>query len=105
MYMYEDDCLCDTCFDNRKKSASSYSHQDLLDKNWGLYFIPVIGFGLFASRLKKEIVDECRDVCHVYINGKHEVWHDNRTNEYNKKRCKNCSNYYAYFYQLIDLKN
>ena len=105
MSMYEGDCLCNDCFDDRKRSASSCSVQDLLEKNWGLYFVPVIGLGILASRLKKNIFDDCSEVYHVYINGKHEVWHDNRTNEYNKKRCEKCSNYYTYFYQLVDLKN
>ena len=105
MYMYEGDYLCNSCFTSRKNSASSSSRQDLYEKNWGLYFIPFYGLGLLASRIKKDISEDCTDVYHVYLNGKHEVWHDNRTNDYNKKRCKKCNTYNTYFYELVDLKN
>ena len=104
MSMYEGDYLCNDCFYKRKNRASSSSRQDLMEKNWGLYFIPGFGLGLFASRLKKEIVDNCNDVWHLYTNGNHEVWHEDRTNEYNKKRCKECNNYNEYYYELVNLK-
>ena len=102
--MYEGDILCSTCFDQRKKEASSTSCQDLLQKNWGLYAIPIVGLGLFLSRAKKEIIDDCSDVWHVYINGDHEVWHENRTNDYNKKKCNNCNTFVSYFYELVSVK-
>ena len=104
MSMYEGDYLCNDCFYKRKNSASSTSCQDLMEKNWGLYLIPGFGLGLLASRLKKEIVDNCNDVWHLYTNGNHEVWHEDRTNAYNKKRCKQCDNYNEYYYELVNLK-
>ena len=102
--MYEGDKLCNDCFNNRKSSASDTKYQDLLEKNWGLYFIPFVGLGLTLARLKKSIIDDCHDVWHVYINGNHEVWHDSKTNEYDKQKCKSCCNFYSYFYELVTVK-
>ena len=104
MYISEGDFLCDGCFSKRKNSASSTSRQDTYEKNWGLYFVPVFGLGLLASRIKKDIVDICCDVWNLYFNGRHEVWHDNRTNDYNKKKCDDCKNFYSYYYELVNLK-
>ena len=104
MSMFEGDFLCNDCFTRRKNTASSSSCQDLLEKNWGLYLVPFVGLGLFASRLKKDLIDNCNEVWHVYTNGRHEVWHDSRTNDYNKKKCKECNDYYSYFYELVNVK-
>ena len=103
--MHEGDYLCSKCFTKRKDSASSSSYQSLYEKNWGLYFVPVVGLSLLASRIKKDITEDCTDVYHIYIDGKHEVWHNNRTNEYNKKRCEGCKDYNIYYYELVDLKD
>ena len=102
--MYEGDILCNSCFSNRKQSASSTSYQDLMEKNWGLYFIPIGGTILGLSRLKRTLIDDAGGVWHVYINGNHEIWHDYRKNEYNKQRCKKCSNYESYYYELDKIK-
>ena len=86
--MYEGDKLCENCFSKRKNSASDTKYQDLWEKNWGLYFIPFIGLGKTFLNLKKDVIDGCHDVWHVYINEDHEVWQDYRTNDYNKRKCK-----------------
>ena len=102
--MYEGDKLCNNCFIKRKNRASDTKYQDLWDKNWGLYFIPFIGLGKTLLNIKKDAIDGCHDVWHVYINGDHEVWQDYRTNDYNKRKCKDCSNFYSYFYELVTVK-
>ena len=101
--MYEGDMLCKDCFGERKKSASSVEYQNLLDKNYGLYAIPFYGLGLLALRLKKKLIDHCEDVYHVYINGNHEIWHDDSSDIYSKKNCKNCNNFCSYFYKLVSI--
>ena len=102
--MYTGDKLCKSCFQTRKNSASSVEYQDLLTKNYGLYFIPFFGLGLFAARFKKTIIDDCDSVYHVYINGHHEIWHDNRTDDYDKQKCEKCKDFYSYFYELVSIK-
>ena len=103
--MYTGDKLCDSCFQNRKNSASSYEHQDLFEKNFGLYFIPFFGLGLWATRFKKTVIDDCGSVYHVYINGRHEIWHENRTGDYDKQKCEKCNDFFTYFYELDSIKN
>ena len=102
--MYKGDKLCTSCFQNRKSSASSVEYQDLFSKYYGLYFIPFFGLGLIASRFKKTVIDDCGNVYHVYINGRHEIWHDNRTDDYDKQRCEKCNDFYSYFYELVSIK-
>ena len=102
--MYEGDKLCNNCFQDRKNSASSVEYQNIMNKNWGLYLIPFFGLGLSIFRAKKVLADECYDVFHVYINGNHEVWHDNKAGIYDKQKCKKCNDFFTYFYELIDIK-
>ena len=102
--MYVGNILCNNCFEKRRLSSSSSSCQDLIEKNWGLYAIPFYGPALFLARLKKEIIDNCSEVWHVYINGDHEIWHENRENSYNKKKCKQCDSFNSYFYELVTIK-
>ena len=101
--MYTGDKLCSSCFVDRKNSASSSTYQNLFEKNYGLYFIPFYGLGLLAARIKKSAFDNCEAVYHVYINGNHEIWHDDRTSDYDKKKCKKCQNFYSYFYELVSI--
>ena len=72
------------------------------EKNWGFYFVPVIGVGLLAGRGVKSIIYPEGLVYHIYTEGRHEKWSKHSKDCYNKEKCDSCNNYVELYYQLRD---
>lgn len=94
--IYIGDYLCDSCFNEREKNSSETYTDNFLDSNIPSNFIP----GVFFVKLIKTIKYSDGCVHHVYYNGRHEKWSGHNNNEYNMKKCKECSKFDKNFYKL-----
>ena len=94
--IYIGDYLCDSCFNEREKNSSETYTDNFLDSNIASNFIP----GVFFFKLMKTIKYSDGCVHHVYYNGRHEKWSGHNNNEYNMKKCKECSKFDKNFYKL-----
>ena len=94
--IYIGDYLCDSCFNEREKNSSETYTDNFLDSNIPLNFMP----GVFFVKLMKTIKYSDGCLHHVYYNGRHEKWSGHNNNEYNMKKCKECSKFDKNFYKL-----
>ena len=105
------DKYCNNCFNEREKSASKVAHeisQHFLKKiapfpfsfPFPFLFVPLIPLGIGLNYMLPD-----RYIYHVYINGNHEKWTKNVTNNYNLQKCKKCSEFSSIFYQLEESLN
>ena len=97
--MYEGDNICYSCFEDRKSSASEFSREEKAGKNWGKYFIPIIGLAIAIGEGIRYGDDG--GLYHVYINGYHEKWAHHYSDDSDLKKCCKCSNYRNSYYHLL----
>lgn len=99
--MSEGDKFCNVCFNNRKKSASNYHEENLLKKNWGLYFIPIAGpYIAIGKGIQSTVLYPGGNIYHVYIQGRHEKWSKHNKDSSNLQKCENCNKFVCSYYQL-----
>ena len=91
------DRYCYSCFDKREDQASKIYHEDFMDRNWGLYFIPIIG-GAIALGKAIKYPDGTR--YHVYIDGYHERWSRHERDKDDLQKCKKCGEFCSTYYEL-----
>ena len=100
---YIGDKYCENCFSERKSNAKDYDTEDIFEKNWGVYFVPVVGLALLAGRgIKSATTYPGGLIYHVYTDGRHEKWSNNNKDCYNKQKCDNCCNFVEQYYRLED---
>ena len=92
--------LCNYCFIKRRKKASDSYTENILTNNLALFLIPIINSFVMAKVAAESLLYPDGYVYHIIINGIHEKWSKNKTDDNKQGKCEECKKYHDIYFHL-----